>query len=186
MKYYKKIDVDHLDEIASDTLTYLKEHKPDIYNRKSDSTFYILDADEFKQHCSKLDLGFKRYNLICNYVAVCVMYNNSHSCIHTDTYAHGDTRINLPILNSIGTTTMFFSGGRFTETVNQKTGLKFVRLTSYDSLQLVDKVEIDQPTVIRVNEPHTVIMNKNNAPRITLTLGFNIDPVFLLDTDQES
>ena len=53
-------------------------------------------------------------------------------------------------------------------------------LISGEGLKKVGEVEIDQSTVIRVNEPHMITMNPNNNPRITLTLGFNKDPVFLL------
>ena len=43
------------------------------------------------------------------------------------------------------------------------------------------KVEIDQATVIRIKAPHSVKMDEAHAPRVTLTLGFDRDPVFLLE-----
>jgi hypothetical protein len=52
---------------------------------------------------------------------------------------------------------------------------------SANGLKMVDRVEITQATVIRVNEPHDVVMNSNTEHRITLTLGFDRDPVFLLE-----
>ena len=48
---------------------------------------------------------------------------------------------------------------------------------------LVDRVEITQATIIRTKVLHSVDLPIDNpVPRITLTLGFDKDPVFLLDT----
>jgi hypothetical protein len=141
----------------------------------------VLDLNEFKQYCPKLDLGFSRYNLNCTFAVAYIMYNNSHTSIHVDAYSYGEARVNLPILNVTGTFTRFFSGGEFKEVVNPTTGIRAHKLSNLKNFRLEDKVEIDQPTVIRVNEPHDVIMDMKNSPRITLTLGFDKDPVFLLE-----
>ena len=45
MQYYKKIEIDYFDEIVSDTLKYLKEQKPDIYNKTINATYYVLDLN---------------------------------------------------------------------------------------------------------------------------------------------
>jgi hypothetical protein len=181
MQYYKKIEIDYFDEIITDTLKYLKEQKPDIYNKKIEATYYVLDLNEFKQHCPKLDLGFARYDLICNFAAVLVMHKTSDVRLHIDTYSMGKARINIPILNTLNTFTRFFTGGEFTEITNPLTNITALRLTGPKGLQYVDKVEIDQTTVIRVNEPHDILKINKEIPRITLTLGFNKDPVFLLE-----
>jgi hypothetical protein len=44
-----------------------------------------------------------------------------------------------------------------------------------------DRVEIDQPTVLRVRAPHKVVINELTVPRINLTLGFNRDPVYMFE-----
>lgn len=181
MKYYKKIEIDYYEDIIADTLSYLKNQKPDIYNRTIDATYYALDLDEFKKFCPKLDLGFARYGIVCNYAVAFVMKHSSNVPIHIDNYALGDARINLPILNTKGTSTVYYTGGVFQEIVNPVTKITALRLKSVEGLKRVDSVEIDQATVIRVNEPHNIIMNLNNVPRITLTLGFDKDPVFLLE-----
>ena len=181
MKYYKKIEIDYYDEIVADTLKYLKEQKPDIYNKKIEATFYVLDLNEFKKYCPKLDLGFLRYDLICNFAVAFVMHKTSDVKLHIDRYSLGKARINLPILNTNNTFTRFYTGGIFTEVTNPLTDVTALRLTGFDGLKLVDKVEIDKPTVMRVNEPHDILKLNSEIPRITLTLGFNKDPVFLLE-----
>ena len=181
MKYYKKIEIDFYNEVVSDTLNYLKNKKPDIYNRKINATYYILDINEFKEFCPKLDLAFLRYGIVCDFAVAFVMKTNSDSPLHVDNYSKGDARINIPILNTKGTYTRFYTGGTFKEIVNPITKVPALRLKNIDGLKRVDSVEIDQATIIRVNEPHDILMDTNNSPRITLTLGFDKDPVFLLE-----
>jgi len=181
MKYYKKIEIDFYDEIINDTLNYLKNHKPDIYNREINATYYILDLAEFKKFCPKIDLAFARYGIVCDFAVAFVMKTNGDSPLHIDNYARGDARINLPILNTKGTHTRFYTGGIFREIINPITKIPALSLKAPAGLKRVDSVEIDQATVIRVNEPHDISMDMFNSPRITLSLGFDKDPVFLLE-----
>lgn len=183
MKYYKKIEIDYFDEIVADTLKYLKEQKPNIYNKTIDATFYVLDLNEFKAHCPKLDMGFARYDLVCNFAVAFVMHRSRDVQIHIDNYKDRNvsTRINIPILNTHNTFTRFYTGGVFTAVTNPLTNITALRLTGASGLKLVDKVEIDKPTVIRVNEPHDILKLNSEIPRITLTLGFDKDPLFLLE-----
>lgn len=181
MQYYKKIEIDYYDEIVSDTLKYLKEEKPDIYNKSIEATYYVLDLNEFKQYCPKLDLGFARYGITCNFAVAFVMHKTNNVKLHIDRYTMGKARINLPILNTHNTFTRFYTGGTFTPKTNPLTNITSLQLTNIDGLTLVDTVEIDQATVMRVNEPHDILKLNSEIPRITLTLGFDKDPVFLLE-----
>ncbi len=181
MKYYKKIDIDFYDDIVADTLKYLKEQKPNIYKKSIAATYFVLDLNEFKQHCPKLDLGFARYNIVCNFAVAFVMNSTTDVKLHIDKYSMGNARINIPILNTHNTFTRFFEGGVFTESTNPLTNITSMRLTGIDGLNLVDQVEIDKTTVMRVNEPHDILKLNSARPRITLTLGFDKDPVFLLE-----
>jgi hypothetical protein len=180
MQYYKKIDIDFYDDIVNDAVDYLKTHKPDIYSRTTNTTYHPLDVTEFKKYCTKLDAGFSKYGLTCNWVVVYVMTQNSHSPIHVDGYPQS-ARINLPLLNCKGSKTVFYSGGEFNKrTFNSKTSIGAWLLSRIAGIRTADSVEIDGPTVVLVNEPHSVLMSEH-APRITLSLGFDKDPVFLLE-----
>lgn len=181
MKYYKKIEIDYYEEIVADTLNYLKTQKPDIYNLTSGVTYYVLELDEFKKFCPKLDLGFKRYGMKCKFAASFFMKQNGDTPIHIDNYKGGEARINIPILNTKGTLTRFYTGGEFQEMIHPLTGVKFLKLISTKTIKFADMVETDQPTVIRINEPHDVLMDVKNIPRIVLTLGFDKDPIFFLE-----
>jgi len=43
----------------------------------------------------------------------------------------------------------------------------------------VDRVTVDQPTILRIDHPHQVIMDEGKFPRICLTVGCYPDPVIL-------
>jgi hypothetical protein len=179
MLYFRKIEIDSYQEIVDGALTYLKTAAPDIYNRTYDTTYYPLNLEKLLEYCPELETAFDRYSLKCNLAVAYVMYTNSHSTIHVDNFYHS-ARINIPLVNCIGTRTLFFSGGEYADVHNPLTLTNAKKIKSHTDLRLVNNVEIDTATVVRVNEPHSVIMTKY-APRITLSLGFDKDPAFLLE-----
>lgn len=181
MRYYKKINIDYYNDIVTDSLNYIKEKTPDIYNRKIDASYYLLDVVDFKKHCPKLDLAFSKFDIVCNFVVAFVMNRTSDVSVHVDNYPRGDARINIPLLNTSKTKTRFFTGGVYKKVINPITNIEHMKLESNSGLKYIDGVEIDQATVIRVNEPHDIIMYSTASPRITLSLGFDKDPVFLLE-----
>lgn len=180
MRYFKKIDIESLSEIIEGTLRYLKTEVPDIYSRTYNTTYYPLELAKLLEYCPHLLTAFDDYGLKCNLAVAYIMYNNSHSSIHIDAYTH-DAKINIPVQNCEGTKTLFFAGGTYENVHNSMTKTNAKKIKSTENLKLVDYVEIDQTTVVRVNEPHTVVMDMKRTPRITLSLGFDKDPVFLLE-----
>jgi len=182
MIFYKKIDLDYFDEIVRDSLEFIKNDE-NIFYRKTGYTYHVLDIEKFLNAVPKLNLAFAKFDLVCNFAVAFVMYKNSHSPIHIDKFIH-NARINIPLLNCKNSVTKFFDKNVckfFERPDNQRTGN--VLIGSYYNEKIhkaVDEVVIDKTTIILVNEPHTVIMDEFQSPRITLTLGFNKDPVFLL------
>lgn len=175
MQYYKKIEIDNLQEIISKCLAYVKTQK-EIYYQYPLGAYRNLNFQELVAHCPELLTAFNNYNITPTYAAAFIVYRNAHVLVHVD--AGSDlARINIPLQNCKNTFTEFYVGGEREEYVNPITG---TTATKIFGSTLVDKVEIDQATVIRVKEPHSVHMDENHAPRVTLTIGFDRDPVFLL------
>jgi len=177
--YYKKIEIDHLDTIKIKCLEYIKNQK-EIYLQKPVGSFRFLNFQELTSFCPELLTAFNRYRLTCTYAIAFIMYSNSDIVPHIDDKDIIQARINIPLENCKNTFTIFFEGGTPTLYVNHNTGVS-TTLYKGPELRVVDKVEIDQPTVIRIKAPHSVQMDDAHAPRVTLTLGFDRDPVFLLD-----
>ena len=177
--YYRKIEIDHLDIIQTKCLEYIKTQK-EIYLQKPVGSFRFLNFQELTACCPELLTAFNRYGLTCTYAIAFIMYSNSDVVPHIDDKDIIQARINIPLENYKNTFTMFFEGGAPTLYINHNTGIS-TTLYKGPGLRVVDKVEIDQATVIRIKAPHSVQMDDTHAPRVILTLGFNLDPVFLLD-----
>jgi hypothetical protein len=182
MIYYKKIPLDYYDIIISKSLDYVEQHE-EIYFRKKSATFYPLDTNEFLNHCPEINLAFAKYNLKCTMAACYVMYKNSDNYVHVDDWPH-KARINLPLINCKETYTNFYNNVQIEKVLNPSTGLYNNRVINKDYV-LVDHVEIDAATVIMTSEAHKVVLTTTNVPRITLTLGFDKDPVFLIHNELE-
>ena len=51
------------------------------------------------------------------------------------------------------------------------------------NLVKVDEVVVDRPTIMRVQQPHRVIIDNNYVPRVVLTFFTRKDPVYLLEEE---
>jgi hypothetical protein len=181
MLYYKEIDIPHYDSIVQKSLEFIKSNEIVYFRKKSSASFYVLDVKSYLNAVPEVRLSFLKYNLICNFVAAYVMYNSMHTAIHTDEGTR-KARINLPLLNCDNTFTNFYSGGELQEYINPDTGMISRQPLRINGVRLEATIEIKKATVVRISELHKVILPKKNPiPRITLSLGFDKDPVFLLD-----
>jgi len=179
MLYYKTIDIDDYDTIIEKCLSYVKSLDK-VYTRSlPEASWYTLNFVELYKHCPELITSFKKYDLKINMVAAYVMYSTIHSSVHVDSHP-SEARINLPLLNCDGTYTNFYSSDNEpVEWINPDSGVKSYLVNG--DYKLVDRVELKQATVIRTQVLHRVDLPIDNpVPRITLTLGFTRDPVYLL------
>ena len=175
--YYKKIEIDHLDIIKIKCLEYVKTQADIYYNPQG--SYLNLNFTELVAYCPELLTAFNQYDIVCTYAAAFVTYSNSEVLVHIDD-GNDQARINIPLENCKNTFTGFYKGGMPLSYINKTTGTIATRFIG-PGITLIDQVEIDQATVIRVKAPHSVQMDEAHAPRVTLTIGFNRDPVFLLD-----
>ena len=181
MIYYKPIELEYYPIIVHKCLTYIKTIDK-IYNRLlPKASWYNLNLISLIKECPEIIVAFKKYELKPVMAAVYVMYDITHTSIHADDFP-SQARINLPLLNCENTYTNFYeSKDEPSKWVNPDSGV--VSYTVVGDYTLVDRVELKQATIIRTKVLHSVDLPLGNpVPRITLTLGFNKDPVFLLDT----
>jgi hypothetical protein len=133
----------------------------------------------------EIDAGAAQYGLKCEFIAAYVMHSLNDSGLHSDNHKH-EARINFPILNCERTYLEYYSGGisrpHFSPH-SSSTGTTTL-ITPDSTTKFLGAIEVNQVTVIRVNVPHSVKMFRGSpSPRITLTLGFDKDPVYLLEED---
>jgi hypothetical protein len=176
MKTFKELDIKNWEDIASQVLIYCQCNTR-IYNREDGLSLIPLSGDIFLKIKPLIDHLFFPYSLTCTKAYVYVMYHSNDGSLHSDNSEH-HARINFPIFNCNDTYTEFYSVDKSVYFKNSKYTIK---LPAADAdVKLINRVEIKQPTVLNVNAYHKVILNSDNRPRITLSLRFNRDPIFLL------
>jgi hypothetical protein len=197
MKYYREIELKNFEIIQEKSLIFI--------NKLLETSLHMVVGhhklrrkDILLQEIPELQDAFNAYNLTIATVAYYIstkpsinylpadqpLKNPAHTIknpIHVDNYIH-QSRINIPILNTKGTFTRFFTNCCVSKPwLNPFTNSTFSLITNTDYIE-VDAVELLKTTVLRVNEPHLVHIPEGiKLPRITLTIGFDRDPVYLLE-----
>jgi hypothetical protein len=180
MQYWKRIEVDNWELIVQRTIDYIKKHTTLLDRSTYKGPFNSFNTAHYLAEVPEIVDSFKKYGLHYETANVYVMWSNDHSFPHKD-YTDSIARINLPILNCEGSSTVFYKdiqGKR----MMLPTGAPFYLTMDRKNVEQVDSVEINQPTIIRVCEGHDVIMPENSpVPRITLTVSTAPDCGLLLD-----
>jgi hypothetical protein len=165
--YWSRISIQHLAEIQTNTLAYIKQTK-----EQYTSPFHIFKWQEFVDHVPEIQTAFDHLNMKVIQVCAYFMQHNQNARPHRD-HTTIPIRVNVPILNTANTWTNFYQFNTPQDPVKIKqlpNGLQYLHYDEQD-LELVDCCEIIEPTLIRPMEIHSVDFAANNpTPRITLTM----------------
>jgi hypothetical protein len=178
MSYWKRIELKNIDVIIEKSLEFLKIHTPYMMKESFKGAFISLAPYQFLQKIPEITESLQEHGLFVEDANIYVMWNNKDSVVHKD-YTDSIGRINIPLLNCEGTYTTFYENVHSRRLV-LPTSAPFYMTTNKDYIE-VDRVEIIQPTIIKVCDGHNVIMDETRVPRITLTLTCTPDAGLLLD-----
>lgn len=176
MRYYRELDLPNFDVIVEKCLAFVK-NIDEVYQRQR-HTWNHLDHLSLMKACPELVCDVGQFGLECTYAAAYVVIGAGpyYPRPHIDAPTFSLARINFPLLNCQNTFTEFFSNVQAI-----KTGADY-SIAVNDDYVLEDRIELVKATVLRVQEGHRVTKPAGNpVPRITLTLDFQTDPVFLLE-----
>lgn len=173
--YYKKIIIDDYEEIVESVKTFLTENG---YVTSESFGYIPLPAAKMLAYCPKLELSFRSLGLEIKSIAIFKSISRMPTRIHVDTVEQ-QSRINIPILNCENSHTVFYKATVLESIPQPYKGIKYNPCV--DAVEM-DRTTIDQPTIIRVDQPHQVLMDKFNSPRICLTVGTTPDPIELLNS----
>lgn len=178
MIYYKLLNIENIDVIIKKCLLHAKTIDS-AYNRRL-SSWYNISTLALVNACPELAVGLQKYDLTVWTAALYVMYHPLHSSIHADRY-DSQARINIPLLNCSNTYTNFYESDHgMIKWANPKSGV--ISYNPIGECRLVDRVELKQATIIRTKVLHSVDLPKDNpVPRISLTLGLDKDPSYMLE-----
>ena len=193
MQYYKEIDLENISIIQEKCLAYIKSISL-IYERRDDPNPYrvsansyampgaqlIAECPELAESLEKVDDGFK-----CESVTVYIVDGPQNILgPHIDHFRH-KARLNIPLLNCVGTKTEFYSNVQTKDVYTTSGGrsVKNIRIINTD--YIVESTYIPNPNralIFLGSEAHRVIIPKNHpSPRIMLSLSLDRDPVYLLE-----
>lgn len=180
MIYFKEIDLDNYDLVLDQCRTYIKSNSK-IYNRElAKASAYSIPIHILSQACPELKSSFIKYGLHVVTASAYVMYKPEHTSLHVD-LCRTKSRINLPIFNCEGTYLNFYSNAKTMLVTNPDSGYKNLHVTNPDECIVEAALELKKATVVLITEPHKVILPTGSVtPRITLSLGFDKDPTYLL------
>ena len=82
------------------------------------------------------------------------------------------SRFLIPVINYTDTTTIFYSKNIKLENFQDTGGVSYLRPIDPTQLKEIERVEVDQPIWIRIDNPHTVI-NPNKNIRIAFTVVYD-------------
>jgi hypothetical protein len=173
---FRTFEIEGVEEIQRAVLGFLQD-LPRVFRRETGANLNKLVHKDLLSECPCLADVLAPYGLKCVEAYAFVMYDQASCSIHSDAIPQ-QARLNIPILNCEGTLTKFYECEKQIQ-VPHFTGVK---VFNYFGCREVASVEVTQPTLLRVSMPHYVALSPGQPlPRITISLGFDRDPVFLLD-----
>jgi len=171
MKYYKKLNLDH-NIVAKKTLEYIKANRDKIKTSWTNFNF-----NDFVKEVPELLTLFKEINITPYRVAL-IVHRVSKENVHRDD-TDVSARINIPILNCEGSQTKFWKTSAQPVQKFLSNGTSYLHIDEKEC-ELVEILELDVPTAIRVKEPHSVSLGEK-IPRLSLTVEFIEDIEYLLN-----
>jgi|688.fasta_scaffold788681_1 hypothetical protein len=175
--YHKSIAMKPIDRLEERVIKYIKLSGIWESASKSSTAFYVMP--QLMNYMPELQYAFDGFRVLG--AAAYIMFDHYPGGPHKDD-SRITARINVPILNCDDTITEFWQLKPGSEPVikTQINGLKYEDYAGCD-LELVDQVCVNQPTILRIREIHSIRMLSELRPRITMTLRVTPDPVHLLE-----
>jgi hypothetical protein len=171
---FRTIEIENLDVIVAKCLAIMRPHIVNFTN------LYYLDSfnqsngrtDRFRQ-IPELMSAMKKLGWDHHWWTSALVVSYNDLPIH---YDHGDFKysLNIPILNTKGTSTVFYKANAPATLKNPFEGQYYYEYDPKD-VEEIERVEIIQPTLIKVHTPHTVLLGAGLKPRVVLALRLHDD-----------
>ncbi len=185
LRYWKHIELKHWPDMRPSLVAWARKRG---FNHNS-YFWNDVSVQDLMQSVPQLAVSLVHLKTRCLYAAVIVSSVTPRSQpyyqnIHIDDMPGVETRLQIPIMNTEGSFTHFFSAPP--EKIirkNTANGHGFLWIAPEDAVPET-KVCIDRPTLIRTGKPHSVECLPNfPGPRMALTLRLQGDPTKWLEDD---
>jgi hypothetical protein len=154
------------------------ENKTTILDEKL--SWKYLDIDSLLSTIPELNIEFNKWNLKILVAAAVYRKPYSQWGIHID--SSNFYRVLWPVMNCQGSKTKFYKLEIEKFKPGQgKDGDRNLSLIPGNTLEFLDEFELNEPVIFNPQIPHGIFCNpKIPDPRVSLTLGFNRNPSFLI------
>jgi hypothetical protein len=187
MKYFKKIQIPGWEILKEKYNHYISFYETKLFLKLPQSDIPFLE----KLILPEIEKQFKT-NTFISEAFLFFMKENHNRGMHVDghildrstTYNWG---LNFPILNCDESEMKWYDGDYELYPTSSPNGARYLGINWKNTPNEVDSTIINQPTLVYVNIPHTVI-NYSNNPRLLLSVRFRPD-LFdgkLIDLDTET
>lgn len=175
MNYWKYVEVEGWEQNAKKIFDYS--------NLKPDSEVFRtqLEIDQLREKVPSFFTSLEKFGKV-NQILVLIMTNKTTS-LHNDALYSGhnksirnEARLQIPVLNAEYSETFFYDIFNEPSVINPKgSSFRVWPNAILNTKQPVASTVIDQPTILRITEPHYVICKR--LPRIVLSIGITNDIV---------
>lgn len=172
MKYWKRFPLTHLEAIQEKALKFALA----LPNIVSGKIWIPVDMPAFRRAVPELTIALAQHRVSAPNVAIIAITKREGMSVHIDEGSHV-ARLNIPLQNCEGSMTEFYTYPHEPVLMHSIGGIPYLHLEHQDQCVKVDEVELNQPTLLRISEPHRVACNANLLPRLALTVQLSPDPV---------
>jgi hypothetical protein len=177
MLLYKKIQIDNFNIIQQQILSFLKNY----FGSVEKEILSGVPKDDILSAVPLLNDFFLKNNLSPIMFAVFVRAPRVRAPIHVDGDSEDKLRylaINLPIANCAGTYQNYYAIPTSNLEFIEDRGNRYRAYTKEARPEIIDKVEITEPYLLRVDMPHDVD-NEQDTYRVMLSIRFDPQPLHL-------
>lgn len=174
--YWKHIEMPEFAELQQDLAAWFIKNQ----HGQTGERWNELNLLKLLIGVPRLGAALRSLRVRATYVVAIILRETDKPIIHIDNMPGVQARLLLPVLNTDGSFTAFYeteSKGKFaTDYDNGKKSLQF----KPEEVTEVTRFALTAPTILRIDHPHAVICETNKFPRITLSIRFDKDPVWML------
>ena len=185
MIYWKKVEAGNIVKYAPKILQYFYNvYLPKkVIDKWSNSFWNPVLIEDIETYFPEIISNTSQFGKIKE-LAILLLTTDS-STLHIDHTVglnkNVKARLNIPILNTLGSFTAFYENLDDLPYHVTPGGTKFWDSDLRYTLTPITSVEVTEPTILRISAPHSVLNKEGIFPRITITISFEEDLVKYLD-----
>lgn len=176
MRRWKYFELSNEGEVLQEINSWILT-RPDVLT--SPVTWHYFSAAQLYSWLPKMCAAIETKGVKATGGAAIVKQNSDEATpIHNDNTPNTSARLLFPVINTEGSSTVFYECSQPPKTRIKKNESR-VMYYEFDTATCheIDRVATSRPVVICVDRPHKIELGSAKMPRITLTVSLDKDPI---------